>query len=461
MAKVEFSARSGLTYELDANGNEVFEDLQTGFRVIGYPAYNNINPSSFTLKVDNYGKDIPYYLGTAEKLLRAFELSFVISSLPTGMDVKTPVYWSTDKKPDTRGTGGARRNFVSVPLAMTYYTPQSWRKWYLAELLWNIDQLQRPFSHNPFKVSGDQYSKMWVNRNTSVQWNHEWTNASGWNCFDTGHADLARIAGLAAMGHPLGHINAHLVWRWLKRSCNGTTNWMTQPRGAGWVLSWGVLASFLNLTDQYDSDGTKSPQVYTREWVTQLINNPYTGGIGSNAPYIDPDWNGTGPQFSHFLCFQYAIMAHGILRVLKSGIIDGAAFTQTKADIKEKAYAHMHYIHRLGTDTSGRVSYTLGTTEFSSTTSSIQLAIEVTSADADNGGYTYSSIADTSTGGYRVRRVPQNSTAEVFAGMFQAFLNPSAVSSYVNGYQTASGSQWKKNPQYDLLIGSPYCSGNL
>lgn len=334
---VTVSGRMPTVTTYDSGTAEIWQESITGLRVLGEsnPA---LNPDFDLAVVAGYPKGI----AAAPGLLASIEQRFLPKKLPP-FSCGTPSNWNVDDKPYTPGTGPQRRNYVSVPLAMYLLTND--RKWFLAEVNWNLMQLQRPFCHVPWKISGDRYSRPWVNKGAPDAFQHNAKNVNGWTAFDYAHADSARVFGLAALGHPLGVINAALVGRWLIPSASPgvCTNWMTQDRSIGWLLNWGLLLALLDIGETEKTQPFRdaflegvSPKQAVKLWVEQLLgihpdpSRTYAkngrraqGANGQGLPIImgGADFLGTGKQIFCQQTFQVALMMWGIARVVVLNLV--------------------------------------------------------------------------------------------------------------------------------------------
>lgn len=347
----------------------------------------------YTLEIKDPGR-LVYVPGTKPAL---FDAHFVPSE-PQGLDFGRELDRIRDHhKEYTAGTGGEGRAYVnpaSVILKTDPLAGWGYHRQALSALReWAIEELRaRPLAHHPRIYTGDQYSQKTVNAGTEREWNHQKTNLWGWNAFDTAHLFLCYAYTLAAYGDPLGELYIALVYSWVVGSAypGVCTNWITQPRGQGWVLELSAWAHVLRLFDNQAARDRFTCGFSTEEaaklWLEHSNAEHLTRGIGDGDTHNSPklrDANGKIVEVEEWrghLAFHCAIRAWGLCRVVRSDLR-----SETRSLAREMLRDQLAYLETTAIDFGGGgMSRVIGTVAFPSRDAAEAEAARATAAEGKN-----------------------------------------------------------------------------
>lgn len=290
--------------------------------------------------------------------------------------------WQNDTTKISHTTGGGRRFYVFPPLRNWLFNDD--QKAIDAIITWNLDQLNRPLSHESWKWTWDAYSGI-LNKGAPDEWTPDKQASNGWNGWDIAHLETSPMFSLAATGHPLGLMNLWMLWRFVVSYIKpGKTFWLNQPRAIAWTLIMAVRAHFAGFGDGDAQalaycQGLK-PQDALNAWVDQLLKADVNGGYsfaGGNTGRTMPilpvkDWNGYGKQIKGEYGWQRGILLWACAYVLKSGILTPAnqiAFQEFSDTLYNTQFTR-------GYNTALGLSYAYGTTDFPTKVLADQLARE-------------------------------------------------------------------------------------
>ena len=406
----------GLQVSLDESGEEVFEG-DNGLLAIGRAqAVGN-----FHVAVVNPGSMV-YEPRTKSALYDAY---WVPDSFHGDIEHELNRI-VTNHKPYTPGTGGQGRAYVhpaSVVLA-SKEAPWSLKRKALRVLRdWCIEELEnRPLSHVPFVHHGDRYSRKTVNKGSPREWRHQKRAATGWNAFDTAHLFNAYAYTLAAYGDPLGTLFVALISRWCIASAypGVCTNWMSQPRGEGWVYELAAWQDLLGLwNEQWSSDHFAcgfSTEECARGWLEVGSRDHWKrAGLGDlhNSP------KEAGEIARGVLGFQESIRLWGLGRLVKSGL---------PKDLRQKARGvaedELEYLLDVAIDLeTGGLSRVIGTWPFESRADAEKAANTVSEA-ASNDWEAYERTVERDglpPAGWFIREKPRIPDAQMFWAAYAQF----------------------------------------
>lgn len=453
--------RPTLTVELGPNDTEVFRDSANGMHVVGHAD----KLGEFTLKVVDPGA-LVYANGTRPAAFDAFWVP--TQELPPGFDLVREL----DKIPGqhkwyTPGTGGFGRGYVSpasvplaAPLSEDNDAPWTLRRKALGVLRsWVIEELEtRPLSHVPLIASGDAYSQKDINKGTDREWNHQKRNVYGANAFDTAHLFNSHGFALACYGDPLGILWVSLVERWCLMSAfpGHCTNWITQPRGDGWVLELSAEAHVLRLWPTEESRAVMHCGLTTEEaaerWVRMSASEHWNRGVGTGDTHNSPKLRDADgkivevDEWAGHLGFHEAIRLWGLARVIKSDLP-----RETRQLARQVYDEELAYMLEVAIDSGrGAMSRLIGTWRFES---QLEAQAEAQRATAAGGNvwlpfYQTQVLGDLMRpAGWRMREVPRIPDAQLLA----AALAPVVGFDYpaVQGWL---GNRDKPEWTYDLVV---------
>lgn len=431
--KTNVPLEAGIAYEV-APGLRVMFDGQkevwegdNGLVAIGHVDLHG----EYTLEIENEGRMV------FEPTSRAawFDRQFVPDTLPPGIDLYRELARIRDHhKEVTSGTGEEGRGYVNVPsvvfAACANGTQElaAWRSLrpcISAMREWIREELEaRPLGHHPRIYSGDQYSQKYVNQRTEREWNHQKVNVWGWNAFDTAHIFLTWAYTLAAYGDPLGKLYVALVHSW----CTGSaypgvcTNWITQPRGQGWVLDLDTWAHMLRLWPTQEVRDRFTCGFSTEE-IAQLhlehsISDHFERGIGNGDTHNSPKLrDATGKiveveEWAGHLPFHCGIRLWGLYRM---GLSDLAPAIRRRA--KQEHSDSLWYLRDGAVDfETGAMSRVLGTVRFPDQATAEAEAARATAAEGKNPWEAFERQQDWSevlTAGWYIREQPRIQDAQM------------------------------------------------
>lgn len=362
------SLLSDLDYQLDIPGKrEIFTSASTGFRCEWNSdvATNRDGTPAFCGKLVTAASNFAQIPAAVLCDNKYFPKTTIFSKLGSE-DLH-------DVNKSTHTTGGSRRSYVSKAFRYALSSDPTKQATGLSALTdWNLDQLNRPFSHYPFVP---RVNTGIINYKTQQEWDCDRQTPAGWNAWDVAHMESSHQYALAAMGDPLGMMNFFMLYRWFMQCLPPVTStfWMNQPRAVFWTLLLQVRAHYLGIglgdaqlnTDWYH--GYK-PKTALNAYVNQLVNSWDPNGIPGD---IDDrvmtditskysDWNGYGKQTWAAYGWQNAMLLWGCVYALESSAL---SFTNViNLGIWTKKYADVVKDYAFG-GTKG-FSYSVGVTQF-------------------------------------------------------------------------------------------------